>query len=132
VPPEGVPAPTTLSQQWMIGIERMRDDPGPRLPYTNRMIEDLAAMPKAQVVFLGVPQNDIQFNVWQGPKLRLDPWLHGEGNCMNVSYTLFQSGQRQALFGLVIAPLPAGVEPDSACVDRAASAFYQALVVQGL
>jgi hypothetical protein len=126
------PAPSVLSRQWMIGIERMADDPGPRLPMTNRMIADLAAMPMAQVVFLGVAKNDFQFSAWQGPKLRVVPWLHGENHCMNISYTLFDQGHQQGLFGLVVAPLPAGVEPDSACVDRAASQFYQALVVQGL
>jgi hypothetical protein len=129
VPP---PAPTVLSRQWMIGIDRMTDDPEFRLPYTNRMIADVAAMPMAQVVFLGVSKNDYQFSAWQGPKLRVVPWLHAENHCMNINYTVFDHGRQQGLFGLVIAALPAGIEPDSACVDRAASQFYQALVVQGL
>jgi hypothetical protein len=116
----------------MLGIERMQGDPMPRLPFTNRLIADVAAMPKTQVVFLGMQDNSFLFDAWQGPKLRIAPWLHGEGNCMNLSYTIFDAGQQQGLFGLIIAPLPAGVEPDSACVDRAASQFYQALILQGL
>jgi hypothetical protein len=32
----------------------------------------------------------------------------------------------------VVAAMPAGVEPDSACVDRAAAQFYRTLVIQGL
>jgi hypothetical protein len=124
--------PTSLGQQWMLGIERMEGDPMPRLPFTNRFIADVAAMPKTQVVFLGTQNNSFLFDAWQGPKLRVAPWLHGEGNCMNMSYTIFESGQQQALFGLIIPALPAGVEPDSACVDRAASQFYKALVVQGM
>jgi hypothetical protein len=40
--------------------------------------------------------------------------------------------EQQGVFGLVIPPMPAGVEPDSACVDRAATQFYQSLVRQGL
>ncbi len=116
----------------MFGIERMRDDPGLQLPYTNRMIEDLAAMPNVQVVFVGDARNSALFASWQGGKLWVSPWLHGEGNCMNITYTILQSGQAQPAFGLAIAPLPAGQEPDSACVDRATTQFYRALAIQGL
>jgi hypothetical protein len=49
---------------------------------------------------------------------------------MNLTYTIFQSGEKQAVLGLVVGPMPAGAEPDSACVDRAATQFYQALVSQ--
>jgi hypothetical protein len=51
---------------------------------------------------------------------------------MNLTYTILQSGQQQATFGQVVATMPAGVEPDSACVDRAAAQFYRTLVIQGL
>jgi hypothetical protein len=51
---------------------------------------------------------------------------------MTVSYTIFRAGQQEAAFGLTVPPWSAGAEPDSACVDRAATQFYQALVVQGL
>jgi len=130
--PSGVPAPTALSKSWMLGIERMRDDPAPQLPFTNRFIADLAAMPRTQVVFLDNDRNSFLFDGWSDGKVLVSPWLHGEGNCMNLTYTIFQSGEQQAMFGLVVAPMPAGPEPDSACVDRAATQFYQALVRQGL
>ena len=130
--PIGVPAPMALSQPWMLGIERMRDDSEPQLPFTNRFIADLSAMPKAQVVFLDAYRNTPLFNEWTGNKVLVAPWLHGQGNCMNLTYTIFRSGQPQAVFGLVVAPIPAGVEPTSACVDRAAGQLYQALVIQGL
>lgn len=130
--PTDVPAPATLSHVWMFGIERMRGDPEPQLPYTNRMIAVLAAMPNVQVVYIGEGRNGPLFASWQGDKLKVSPWLHGEGNCMNITYTILQTGQQQAVFGLMIPPLAAGVEPDSTCVDRAATQFYQALAIQGL
>ncbi|HET6197709.1 MAG TPA: hypothetical protein VFE12_18240 [Acetobacteraceae bacterium] len=129
--PVGVPGATALRSSWMFGVERMRDDPEPRLPYTNQFIADLAAMPSVQVVYVG-DGNMFPFNAWQGGKVLVSPWLRGEGNCMNIAYTVFQSGQQQALFGVAVPPMPAGFEPDSACVDRAASQFYRALVLQGL
>jgi len=107
-------------------------DPEPQLPFTNRFIADLAAMPKAQVVFLDGVRNSTLFNEWSGGKVLVSPWLHGPDSCMNLTYSIFRSGQQQAVFGLVVAPMPAGVEPASACVDRAAGQFYQALVIQGL
>jgi len=131
-PPTDVHPPATLRRSWMFGVERMTGDPGPQLPYTNRMIADLAAMPNVQVVFVGDERNRSAFASWHGDKLSISPWLHGEGNCMNITYSILQSGQRQATFGLAIAPLAAGQEPDSACVDRAATQLYQALALQGL
>ncbi len=128
----GTVATTALSKPWMLGIERMRLDPEPQLPFTNRFIADLSAMPNAQVVFLGSDRNSFLFNGWSGGKVLVSPWLHGEGNCMTLTYTIFQAGEQQAVFGLVIPPMPAGAEPDSACVDRAATQFYQALVRQRL
>jgi hypothetical protein len=130
--PVGAPAETILSRVWMLGIERMRGDPEPQLPFTNRFLADLSAMPNVQVIYVGNDRNNFLFNAWKGDKILVSPWLHGEGNCMNLTYTVFQSGQEQAVFGLMIAPMPAGVEPDSACVDRAAVNLYQALVVQGM
>ena len=128
----GSPATPALSKPWMLGIERMHADPEPQLPFTNRFIADLSAMPNVQLVFLGSDRNSFLFNAWSGGKVRVSPWLHGEGNCMTFTYTIFQSGEQQTVFGLVVPPTPVGAEPDSACVDRAATQFYQALVRQGL
>jgi len=114
----------------MFGIETMRGDPQPQLPYTNRFIADLSAMPKVQVVYVSDNRNSFLFNAWTGDKVLVSPWLRAEGNCMNLTYTIFQSGEKQAVLGLVVGPMPAGAEPDSACVDRAAAQFYQALVSQ--
>jgi hypothetical protein len=130
VPPAGMGWPVPLAQTWMFGIETMRGDPEPQLPFTNRFIADLSAMPRVQIVYVGSERNDFLFNAWKGNKVLVSPWLHGEGNCMNLAYTVFQSGEQQGLLGIVVPPLPAGTEPDSACVDRAATQFYQALVVQ--
>jgi hypothetical protein len=130
--PIGVPGPTALRQPWMLGIEPMRADPEPQLPFTNRFIADLAAMPRVQVVFVGNDLVSFTFNAWSGGKVLVAPWLHGENNCMNLTYTIFQSGEQQAVFGQVVPPMPAGTEPDSACVDRAAAQFYRTLVMQGL
>jgi hypothetical protein len=137
VQPAGVSGTGSLGQQWMFGIERMRGDPLPQLPYTNRFLADLAGMPNVQVVYLGAPENAALFASWSGGRLRVSPWLRGETwggglSCMNVTYTIVQSGQPQGNFGLVIPPPAAGTESDPACVDRAAGAFYQTLVVQGL
>ena len=124
--------PTTLSDSWMVGLERMRDDALLMMPYTNRLLAALAAMPKLQVVYAGPPRNDPLFAAYSGNKLRLHPWLHGEGNCMEFTYTIFRAGQQDATHSLVVPALAAGDEPDSACVDRAASALYKALVHLGL
>ena len=130
--PANVPGSTALRSSWMFGIERMRGDPAPQLPYTNQFIVNLAAMPNVQIVSVDDDRNRLAFNAWTGGKVLVSPWLHGEGNCMNITYTVFESGQHQAVFGLVVPPLLAGIEPDSACVDRASGQFYRALVVQGL
>jgi hypothetical protein len=132
VQPYGVPGTTSLRGTWMLGIERMHDDPEPQLPFTNRFLADLAGMPRTQVVFVGTDRNGSAFDAWSGDKVLVSPWLRAEGNCMNVTYTIFQSGQQQVTFGQVIPTPPAGVEPDSACVDRAAAEFYRTLVTQGL
>jgi hypothetical protein len=130
--PSGVPGATALRQTWMFGIERMRGDPEPQLPYTNQFIADVAAMPSVQLVYMGSERNSFAFNAWTGGKVLVSLWLRAEGNCMNITYTVFESGQQQAVFGLVVPAMFAGTEPDSACVDRAAAQFYRALVVQGL
>jgi hypothetical protein len=132
VQPSGTSGATALSKPWTLGIERMHGDPEPQLPFSNRFIADLAAMPRVQVVFLGPDRNSFAFSAWSDGKVLVEPWLHGEGNCMNFTYTIFQSGQQQGVFGQVVPTMPAGVEPDSACVDRAAGQFYQTLVMQGL
>jgi hypothetical protein len=130
VQPVGMPAPSATNTSWMFGVETMHGDPQPQLPYTNRFIADLSAMPKVQVVYVGDNRNSFLFNAWSGDKVLVSPWLRAEGNCMNLTYTIFQSGEKQAELGLVVGPMPAGTEPDSACVDRAAAQFYQALVSQ--
>ena len=130
--PSWVAGPASLNQQWMFGIERMQGDPLPQLPYTNRFIADLAAMPNVRVVSLGGPETAGLFASWPGGRLTVAPRLRAEHSCMTVTYTVFQAGEQQGVFGLMIPPPPAGLEPDPACVDRAAGAFYQALVGQGL
>lgn len=85
VQPSGVRGTTTLSNTWMLGIERMHDDPEPQLPFTNRFIADLAAMPRTQVVFVGTDRNSFAFNAWSGDKLLVSPRLHAEGNCMTLN-----------------------------------------------
>lgn len=130
--PATAPAPATLSQTWMIGIERMRDDSLLMMPFTNRLLATLAAMPKTQLIFLAAGRNDPLFAAYAGNKLRVYPWLRGEGNCMEFSYTVFQAGLQEATYSVVVPALAAGTEPDSACVDRAAGSFYQALALQGL
>lgn len=131
-PSYGANGPVTLSQPWLIGIERMRGDVLPVLPYTNRFLADLAAMPNTRVVYLGTERNGFLFDADRAAKLRVAPWLHGEGNCMTLTYTVYRSGERQSAFGMAVSALAAGDEPDPACVDRAASGFYQSLVRQGL
>lgn len=116
----------------MFGIERMRGDPAPQFPYTNQFIADLAAMPSVQVIYVGEERNGPAFNAWQGARVLVSTWLHGEQNCMNITYTIFLSGQQQAVFGVAVPAIVAGTEPDLACVARAAGQFYQALVLQGL
>jgi hypothetical protein len=116
----------------MFGIERMHGDPEPQLPYTNQFIAVLAAMPSVQIVFVGDERNRFAFNAWTGGKVLVSPWLRGEGNCMNITYTIFVTGQQQAVFGQVVPAMSAGTEAAPACVDRAAGQFYQALVIQGL
>jgi hypothetical protein len=86
----------------MFGIERMHDDPEPQLPYTNQFIAVLAAMPSVQIVFVGDERNNYAFNAWTGGKVLVSPRLRGEGNCMNISYTIFAFGVQQAVFGQVI------------------------------
>jgi hypothetical protein len=130
--PTGVAGSTALQKSWMFGIERMRGDPEPQLPYTNQFIANLAAMPSVQIVYVGDARNGYAFNAWTGGKVLVSPWLRGEGNCMNIAYTIFVTGQQQAVFGQIVPAMLAGTEPDSACVDRAAGQFYRALVVQGL
>ena len=130
--PAGVPGSTALQKSWMFGIERMRGDPEPQLPYTNQFIANLAAMPSVQIVYVGDERNRFAFNAWTGGRVLVSTWLRGEGTCMNITYTIFVSGKQQAVFGQVVPAMLAGTEPDSACVDRAAGQFYRALVVQGL
>jgi hypothetical protein len=127
-----VTQPPTLSQRWMIGIEHMRSDPLILQPLTNRFLADLAGMPEAQVVYLGVDLNSFQFNAYASDKLRVYPWLRAEGNCMEFTYIIYRAGQQVRTYGLVVPALAAGPEADTACVDRAASSFYHALTQQGL
>lgn len=124
--------PTTLAQPWMIGIERMRNDPVLLAPFTNRLLAELAAMPQVQVVFVGAERNDQMFAAYTGNKLRVYSALRTENGCMEFSYSVFRSGQQVVTYGLVVPALPAGPEPNSACVDRAAAYFYQSMASEGL
>lgn len=126
------PPSPSLSQQWMIGIEPMVNDPLPMLPWTNRFLADLAAMPNTQVVYVGTAENAFLFQAWRGNRLRVMTSLRTQQSCMAITYRVVEFGQIEATFGLLVPPLAAGTEPNSACVDRAASDFYAALVVQGL
>jgi hypothetical protein len=124
--------PLFLARPWLIGVERMVNDPALALPFTNRFIADLSAMPNTQVVFLNTYQNAFLFESWRGNKLRVVTWLRGERACMSITYWITQSGLTQSALGMVVPPLPAGLETDAACVDRAATDFYASLVVMGL
>ena len=124
--------PASLTRQWMIGIAPMTNDPVLMHPSANRFLATLAAMPKTSVVWLGSDVNVQQFNVWPGDKLLVRPTLHAGADCMQFTYAVERGGQQRGLYGLVVPALPAGPEPDPACIDRAASDFYRQLVRQGL
>jgi hypothetical protein len=126
----GAACPAALPTTWMIGVELVRDDVPPTAPFTNRLLADFAAMPHTQVLYLGSAQNEFLFSAYAGNKLRLGAWLHGDGACMTAIYTIYQAGVQMDRLGLRVPRLAAGTEPDSACVDRFATGFYQALVLQ--
>ncbi len=127
----GVGGPMYLRHTLLIGIEPMVGDPLPGLPFTNRLLNGLAAMPSTRVVFLGSPRNAWPFGADPVWRLRLSPWLHGEGNCMTAQYTTYAAGQQQGVYGIITPRLAAGTETDLECVDRFATDFYRALVLQG-
>lgn len=131
-PPVATAPAAALAQEWMFGVERMRDDAQLLAPFSNRFLADLAAQPKVRVISLAGQTNAFLFNTLTVPKLRVMTWLRGEGHCMEITYTISVTGQQAATFGLIVPPLAVGPEPDSACVDRAATEFYRALVLQGL
>ena len=79
VPPIGAPWPVALSKPWMFGIEQMRGHPEPQLPYTNRFIANLSAMPNVQVVNLGGEENRFLFSAWTGNKVLVSAWLRAAG-----------------------------------------------------
>ncbi len=130
--PASLPPPPKLDHRWLIGIEHIRGDPQILRPLTNRFLADLAGMTNVQVVFVGVDLNGFEFNANGGDKLRVYPWLRAGGHCMELTYVIYRAGQQQRTYGLVVPALAAGPEPDTACVDRAASSFYRALAEQGL
>lgn len=66
--PVGVPSPVALNRHWMFGVETMRGDAGPQLPYTNRFIADLSAMPNVQIVYAGNERNNYLFSAWTGSR----------------------------------------------------------------
>ena len=123
--------PFALKNTWMIGIERMTGDAEPGLPFTNRLLADLASMPNVQVVSIGTERNAWPFAADTGWTMRLAPWLHGGGYCMTANYTVSISGQIQGSYALVTPRLAAGTESDLGCIDRFATDFYLALVRQG-
>src|SRR5690348_15245547 len=91
VQPVGVPPATTLSRAWLVGVERMRDDAGPQLPFTNRFIADLSAMPKLNVVYVNDDRYSFLFNTSRDERVLISPWLHSGGHCMDLTYTVYQS-----------------------------------------
>ncbi|MBS0559458.1 MAG: hypothetical protein JSR21_05335 [Proteobacteria bacterium] len=123
--------PFVLHDTWMIGVERMIGDVDPRLPFTNRLLADLAAMPNVQSVYIGTPRNDWPFSAGREWRIRLAPWLYNDAACMTATYTVTVGGQIQGTYGLVTPRLAAGTETDLGCIDRFATAFYLALVRQG-
>jgi hypothetical protein len=130
--PANYTPPPTLSQQWMIGVEAMDNDPVQMQPFTNRFMAALAGMPKTQLVWLGSDVNAHRFSAYPADKLLVRSSLRANGSCMQITYTVMRGGQNVGSYGLVIAPPLAGVEPTDACVDRAASEFYRELAQQGL
>ncbi len=129
--PPGGAQPVALSQRWMIGVEPMTGDALPLLPFTDRLLVDLAAMPDVQAVFVGSTRNAVPFAASAIRRITLRPWLHGEGNCMTASYTVHASGQDLGSYALVTPAPLAGSETDLACIDRFATQFYGSLVRQG-
>ncbi len=130
--PVPVPPPPTLNQRWLIGIEHVRGDPQILQPLTNRSLADLAGMTNVGVVYVGVDLNGFEFSANGGDKLRVYSWLRAGGHCMEFTYVIYRAGQQERKYGLVVPALAAGPEPDTACVDRAATSFYRALAQQGL
>jgi hypothetical protein len=127
----GAGGPMYLGHTVMIGIEPMVGDPLPGLPFTNRLLDGLAAMPGVRVVYLGAPRNAWPFDAEEAWRIRLSPWLHGEGYCMTAQYTTYAAGQQQGVYGIITPRLSVGSETDLECVDRFATDFYRALVRQG-
>jgi hypothetical protein len=123
--------PVVLRGDWMIGIEPVVGDANPLLPYTNRLLTDLAAMPKIQVIYAGSERNAWPFQAQSGQTIGLAPWLHGDGQCMTANYVVRVSGQETGRYSLITPRLTAGTESDIGCVDRFATGFYLALVRQG-
>jgi hypothetical protein len=123
--------PFALRQTWMVGMDRMRGDAEPGLPYTNRLLADLAAMPGVQVVYTGTERNAWPFQADPDRRLRLATWLHGGGACMTANYSAYAAGQQEGSYALTTPVLYAGSETDLGCIDRFATDFYLALVRQG-
>jgi len=115
----------------MVGIERVQGDAQPGLPFTNRLLADLAAMPNLQVVYLGTDRNAWPFATDRAWTIRLAAWLHGGGCCMTANYAVHVAGQIEGNYALITPRLVAGTESDLGCIDRFATDFFLALARQG-
>lgn len=130
--PANTPRPVFLAQRWTVGVVHMQGDVGIRLPYTNQFITALGAMPNVSVLYLGTREEQSAFENERGPRVKVEPWLGLNGACMSSTYTIYQKSELRSMFGLVTPAPAAGEEPQSACVDRAATQLYQAMVLQGM
>lgn len=124
--------PTQLSQRWLLGVGTMAGDPKLLRPYTNRFMADLGAMPGVKIVDISPAWNAHYFRTSEDDRIEVVPVLHAEGNCMEITYTVYRHGVEHGRSGLVVTPLYAGPESDGACIDRAATQLYLAMARAGL
>jgi hypothetical protein len=124
--------PTELSQHWLLGMNPMAGDPELLHPFTNRFMADLGGMPGVRAIDLAPSWNAHLFRTSPDDRIEVSTVLHGGGNCMEITYTVYRHGTEHGRFGQVVTPLYAGPEPDGACVDRAATQLYLTLVRAGL
>lgn len=110
----------------------MRYDAPLQMPYSNRLLADIAAMPNTQVVALSSARNAWDFDAWIGNKIRVETRMRDQGWCMTINYTVMMAGQQSQVYGLVVPEPQFGVQTDPLCVDQAATALYANMARQGL
>ena len=125
-------APTQLSRHWLLGMGVMTGDAALLRPYTNRFMADLGAMPGVRIIDITPPWNAHLFRSSEDDHIEVVPVLHAEGNCMEITYTVYRHGTEQGRYSVVVTPLYSGPETDGACVDRAATQLYLAMARNGL